>query len=135
MRLESQRGLHPASPRDGSVGDRSVIVGSEASAQREDYGDQPGEITDLIRTDAISICEVCMAKKAKRSPPPRDDEELKERIREAAPEVLKATAPEGWFEMLTDRLLQQSRLAENTHFYCRSCGEYHLKTHPHCRAK
>jgi hypothetical protein len=73
-----------------------------------------------------------MAKKTKRPPPPRNDEELKERLGEVAPEVLKAKATEGWFDRITDDLLQKSPDDwENPHFYCRPCGEYHEKTHPH----
>lgn len=76
-----------------------------------------------------------MAAKKKRPPPPRNDAELKKRLRDMAPEVLIVEAPDNWFGTITDRLLQKSPDAQNPHFYCRPCGEYHLKTHPHRRAK
>jgi len=31
--------------------------------------------------------------------------------------------------------MRRRRFAQKiTHFFCRPCGEYHLKTHPHYRA-
>jgi len=72
-----------------------------------------------------------MAKKKKGPSPPRNDAELVERLRNVAPEVLTANAEPGWFETVADRLLDESAGEERPHFYCRPCGAYHLKTHPH----
>jgi hypothetical protein len=36
--------------------------------------------------------------------------------------------------VVIDRLLEEPS-EERTHFYCRKCGEYHLKTHAHHSAK
>jgi hypothetical protein len=46
--------------------------------------------------------------------------------------VLNASVSHADFEAVLDNLLTQSSDGdENPHFYCRKCGEYHLKTHPH----
>jgi len=59
------------------------------------------------------------------------DEELIARLEEHAPEVLNATIPEAVFDAALEGLLKESPSDEIPHFYCRKCGEYHLKTHPH----
>jgi hypothetical protein len=77
-----------------------------------------------------------MAKKKRkaRSPTrvPVSDEELVKRLEEKAPEVLTAAIPAAVFDAAVEGLLKESPLSgEISHFYCRKCGEYHLKTHPH----
>jgi len=74
-----------------------------------------------------------MAKKKKRPTPPRNDTELIGRVKAAAPEVLTAKAQPSWFETVVDRLLEESS-GDRPHFYCRPCGEYHLKTHTHFKS-
>jgi hypothetical protein len=59
------------------------------------------------------------------------DEELVARLEEDAPEVLRAKMPEAVFDATVRELLKESPTNEVPHFYCRKCGEYHLKTHPH----
>lgn len=60
------------------------------------------------------------------------DDELLARLEEKAPELLSARMPEAVFDAAITGLLQESRSDEEApHFYCRKCGEYHLKTHPH----
>jgi hypothetical protein len=60
------------------------------------------------------------------------DEEVIARLQEDAPEVLAASIPEAIFDATVGELLKESPLSgETPHFYCRKCGEYHLKTHPH----
>jgi hypothetical protein len=61
------------------------------------------------------------------------DEELIARLEEHAPEVLSAKIPEAVFDATVAELLKESPSDEAPHFYCRKCGEYHLKTHPHYR--
>jgi hypothetical protein len=73
-------------------------------------------------------------KRATRLPIP--DEELIARLQENAPDVLTATMPEATFESAIEGLLKESPQADDfPHFYCRRCGEYHLKTHPHYESK
>ncbi len=64
---------------------------------------------------------------------PIPDEELIARLEENAPEVLEAAIPEALFDAAVEGLLKESpsAAARRPHFYCRKCGEYHLKTHPH----
>jgi hypothetical protein len=50
---------------------------------------------------------------------------------EVAPEVLTAKAQKGWFEAVIDRLLEESSGEDPPYFYCRPCGEYHLRPHLH----
>jgi hypothetical protein len=59
------------------------------------------------------------------------DEELIARLEEHAPEVLAAKMPEAVFDATVAELLKESPSDEVPHFYCRKCGEYHLKTHSH----
>jgi hypothetical protein len=59
------------------------------------------------------------------------DEELIARLQEDAPEVLRATIPETVFDATVKELLKESPVDDVPHFYCRKCGEYHLKSHPH----
>jgi hypothetical protein len=60
------------------------------------------------------------------------DEALIARLEDKAPEVLRASIPEAAFEVVVEGLLNESPSArERPHFYCRKCGEYHLKKHPH----
>ncbi len=60
------------------------------------------------------------------------DEELIARLKEEAPEALQGTIPEALFDAAVEGLLKEST-GEVPHFYCRKCGEYHLKNHPHYR--
>lgn len=62
------------------------------------------------------------------------DEEVIARLQEDAPEVLAASIPEAIFDATVGELLKESPSNEAPHFYCRKCGEYHLKTHPHYQA-
>jgi hypothetical protein len=63
---------------------------------------------------------------------PVSDEEVISRLQEDAPEVLGAKIPEATFDATVGELLKESPLGDEVpHFYCRKCGEYHLKTHPH----
>jgi hypothetical protein len=66
---------------------------------------------------------------------PLPDEELIARLEEDAPEVLRATMPEAVFDATVKELLKESPTAEMPYFYCRKCGEYHLKTHTHWTEK
>lgn len=59
------------------------------------------------------------------------DEKLIAHLEEHAPEVLQSKVSEAEFEASFDALLKQPPSDEIRHFYCRPCGEYHLKTHPH----
>lgn len=59
------------------------------------------------------------------------NEELIARLQEDVPEVLAAKIPEAVFDATVAELLTESPTDEIPHFYCRKCGEYHLKTHPH----
>ena len=71
-------------------------------------------------------------KKAKRTAStPISDEKLIARLQEEAPDLLKAKVSEEAFDSVLDNLLSESPSDERPHFYCRPCGEYHLKTHPH----
>jgi hypothetical protein len=65
---------------------------------------------------------------------PLPDEELIVRLQEDAPEVLTASIPEAVFDATVKELLNESPTDEVPHFYCRKCGEYHLKTHLHHHA-
>jgi hypothetical protein len=67
---------------------------------------------------------------------PIPDEELIARLQEKAPEVLTARIPEAAFDAVVQGLLDESPgMTDNPHFYCRPCGEYHRKTHPHYKPK
>jgi hypothetical protein len=59
------------------------------------------------------------------------DEELIANIQDKAPEALDAAISEAKFDAAIEGLLNESPSAERPHFYCRKCGEYHLKTHSH----
>ena len=74
-------------------------------------------------------------KKAKRSVGsarvPISDEKLIARLQEKAPELLTAKVSEAAFDSVIDNLLAESPSDDRPHFYCRKCGEYHLKSHLH----
>ncbi len=78
-----------------------------------------------------------MAGKKKRriSPAHLPDEELIERVKKIAPEVLETRVPVEAFDRVVHNLATQPPSDERPHFYCRPCGEYHEKTHPHYRAQ
>jgi hypothetical protein len=60
------------------------------------------------------------------------DEELIARLESEAPEVLRATIPGSAFDAVVDGLVKEALTSKDIpHFYCRKCGEYHLKTHSH----
>jgi hypothetical protein len=60
------------------------------------------------------------------------DEQLIARLQDKAPDMLTATIPEAAFDAVVEGLLKESPDSKEVqHFYCRRCGEYHLKTHPH----
>lgn len=60
------------------------------------------------------------------------DEELIARLQDKAPEALTATIPEAAFDAAVEGLLKESpALKDVESFFCRTCGEYHLKNHPH----
>ena len=60
------------------------------------------------------------------------DEELIRRLQEHAPDVLTARVSEDDFGHVVEGILREPPFSgENPHFYCRKCGEYHLKTHSH----
>jgi hypothetical protein len=59
------------------------------------------------------------------------DEELIAYLAEHAPEVLQSKVSESAFGSSVDAILKQPLTDEIQHFYCRPCGEYHLKTHRH----
>ena len=65
---------------------------------------------------------------------PISDEKLIARLQDETPELLTAKVLEAAFDSVIDNLLGESPSDERPHFYCRPCGEYHLKTHPHYRA-
>jgi hypothetical protein len=59
------------------------------------------------------------------------DEKLIAYLEEHAPEMLQSKVSETTFGAAVEAVLGQPPTAEIKHFYCRKCGEYHLKTHPH----
>jgi hypothetical protein len=60
------------------------------------------------------------------------DEELIARLQEEAPDVLTTRVSEADFDAVVADILKEPPFAgDNPHFYCRQCGGYHLKTHPH----
>lgn len=61
------------------------------------------------------------------------DEELIQRLQDEHPHILDAKVSEADFDKVVKQLLNTQPSDENPHFYCRRCGEYHLKTHPHFR--
>lgn len=71
-------------------------------------------------------------RKARAARVPISDEELIGRLQDQAPDVLQATVSEADFDAVVEELLKESS-PEIRHFYCRKCGEYHQKTHPHYR--
>ena len=78
-----------------------------------------------------------MARKRKRKTAgtarvPISDEELIGRLQDDAPDVLDVTISDAAFDAAVQGLLAESSLSSKIrHFFCRRCGEYHLKTHPH----
>lgn len=71
------------------------------------------------------------AKKRRSVRVPLSDEELIERLQDEESEALDATIIEEKFDAAVEGLLKESPSTERPHFYCRKCGEYHLKTHSH----
>lgn len=59
------------------------------------------------------------------------DEKLIEYLAEHAPEMLRSKVSEAKFGDSVEAVLKQPLTDEIRHFYCRKCGEYQLKTHPH----
>jgi len=59
------------------------------------------------------------------------DEKLIAYLAEHEPEVLQSKVSEAAFANSVDSILKQPLTDEIQQFYCRPCGEYHLKTHPH----
>ncbi len=59
------------------------------------------------------------------------DEKLIAYLEEHRPEVLQSKVSEAEFDASLEAILKQPPTDEIRHFYCRKCGEYHLKTHPH----
>jgi hypothetical protein len=59
------------------------------------------------------------------------DEELIQRLQDEHPHILNATVEHAEFEGVLGKLTQLLPDEKPHHFYCRPCGEYHLKTHPH----
>jgi hypothetical protein len=60
------------------------------------------------------------------------DEELIAKLQEKDEHVLNAQISEQFFDKVVGELLKETALPDDVpHFYCRKCGEYHLKTHPH----
>ena len=54
------------------------------------------------------------------------------RLRNDAPDALSAIIPDALLDLAVERLLKEpSTTCDIPHFYCRKCGEYHLKIHPH----
>jgi len=57
---------------------------------------------------------------------------LIKRLEEQAPEILQVQIPEALFDAAVEGLLKEPPISDEIrHFFCRPCGEYHLKTHPH----
>ena len=59
------------------------------------------------------------------------DEKLIAYLEKNAPEMLESKVSEVSFAAAVEGVLGQEPTDEIRHFYCRPCGEYHLKTHPH----
>lgn len=60
------------------------------------------------------------------------DEQMIAYLAEHSPEVLERRVSEDELASAVGCLLKQPPQGGGiTHFYCRKCGEYHLKTHPH----
>jgi hypothetical protein len=59
------------------------------------------------------------------------DEEFIKRLQDEHPHILSATVGHAEFDATLGTLMQQLPDDKPRHFYCRPCGEYHLKTHPH----
>jgi hypothetical protein len=84
----------------------------------------------------IAVCgEVGMVRKkpkqsGRTARTPISDEKLIARLQEEAPELLTPVS-EPAFDTVIDNLLKESPSDDRPHFYCRLCGEYHLKTHAH----
>jgi hypothetical protein len=59
------------------------------------------------------------------------DEKLIAYLAKHSPEILQSTLSEREFADVVDCILALPLTDQIRHFYCRPCGEYHLKTHPH----
>jgi hypothetical protein len=59
------------------------------------------------------------------------DEKLIAYLEEHAPEMLESKVSEVAFAAAVGAVLGEPPTDEIRHFYCRPCGQYHLKTHPH----
>jgi len=56
-------------------------------------------------------------------------------LQQDAPDLLIARVSEADFDAVVEGILKEPPFSgENPHFYCRKCGEYHVKTHPHYQA-
>jgi len=63
------------------------------------------------------------------------DEKLIAYLEEHAPEMLGSKVSETTFAAAVEAMLGEEPTSEIRHFYCRPCGEYHPKTHPHYAPK
>jgi hypothetical protein len=83
----------------------------------------------------IAVCGAGMARKKRRArrgaTTYATDEKLIAYLEEHAPEVLQTQVSESVFGAAVEAVLNEPSTDEIRHFYCRPCGEYHLKTHPH----
>jgi hypothetical protein len=59
------------------------------------------------------------------------DEKLIAYLEMNAPEVLQTRVSESLFDATVKAVLNVPPTDQIRHFYCRPCGEYHPKTHPH----
>jgi hypothetical protein len=59
------------------------------------------------------------------------DEKLIAYLKKNAPEMLESKVSEVSFAAAVEAVLAEPPTDEIRHFYCRPCGEYHPKTHPH----
>jgi hypothetical protein len=84
---------------------------------------------------SIAVSGARMARKQKRARRGATtyvtDEKLIAYLEEHAPEVLQSKLSEVTFGAAVEAVLAQPLTDEIQHFYCRPCGEYHPKTHPH----
>ena len=84
---------------------------------------------------SIAVSGAGMAKKKRRARRSTTtyatDKELIANLKEVAPEVLQSRILVTLFGTTVEGLLKESPSDEIRYFYCRPCGEYHLKTHRH----
>ncbi len=75
-----------------------------------------------------------MARKTKEPDAKRvkvSDKGLIKRLKREAPDAPTAAMPKAMFDSVMDNLLKASPSEDRPRFYCRPCGQYHEKTHPH----